>query len=113
MLINGIVNAAVNGGTKLFTELFLEGDLKDLKENKTNAKALCQALSDQLLGVHFSLIVHESVVTESYRPLHNNLLETFEQMKKSMQPHVGMVDLTSQPKLGIIPSVDCILGYSK
>lgn len=107
MLVSGIVNAAVNGGTKVFQDLFLE-DEKLSKEpiNAKFAQKLREAFMDQLKAVNFAIKVHERVMSEQYQGLHDNILESFEEMKKSMEPAIGVVDLNQPPTFGEIPSTD-------
>ena len=105
MLINGIVNAAVNGGTKLFQELFLEGDLSVLEENKKWAPHLRDAFVNQLKVVNFAISVHNHVVDDAFRPLHNQICEQFVEMQKTMEPQVGKVDFSqTTTELGEIPA---------
>lgn len=104
MLINGIVNAAVNGGTKLFQELFLEGDLANLPEQKKWAPKLKEAFVTQLKAVNFAISVHDYVVSDAYLPLHNQIKEQFVEMQKSMSSQVGTVDFSmTDTNLGKIP----------
>lgn len=104
MLINGIVNAAVNGGTKLFQELFLEGDLARLPEQLKWAPKLKEAFVTQLKAVNFAISVHNYVVADDFRPLHNQIVEQFVEMQKSMESQVGSVDFSvTTTNLGKIP----------
>ena len=104
MLINGIVNAAVNGGTKLFQELFLEGELSLLPDNKKWAPKLVDAFVTQLKVVNFAISVHNQVVDDAFRPLHNQICEQFVEMQKTMEPHTGKIDFTdNKTGIGEIP----------
>jgi hypothetical protein len=105
MLINGIVNAAVNGGTKLFQELFLEGDLSVLEENQKWAPHLKEAFVNQLKAVNFAISVHDHVVDDAFRPLHNQICEQFVEMQKTMEPQVGKIDFSqTKTEFGDIPA---------
>ncbi|OHS93837.1 SH3 domain containing protein [Tritrichomonas foetus] len=106
MLMSGIVNAAVNGGTKVFQELFLESDLKNEPINKKHSQNLKNAFADQLKAVHFALEVHSRVMSEQYAALHQNIIESFADMRSSMEKALGPVDLNEQPTFGTIPPVD-------
>lgn len=106
MLVSGIVNAAVNGGTKVFQELFLESELKDEPINAKFAQKLRESFMDQLKAVNFAIKVHERVMSEQYQGLHDNILESFEEMKKSMETAIGVVDLDQPPTFGEIPSTE-------
>jgi hypothetical protein len=109
MLASGIVNAAVNGGTKVFQDLFFESELKNEAIVEKFAPSLKIAFSDQLKAVNFALRVHEHVIAPDYIPLHANLLENFENMKQVMKPAIGEVDLTEPAGFGEIPATDFLL----
>ena len=106
MLASGIVNAAVNGGTKVFQELFLESDLKKEKDNVKNSKALKDAFADQLKAVNFALKVHDIVKSPQYADLHQNIVDNFGEMKKQMEKSLGPIDLDSPPTSFVIPPTD-------
>jgi hypothetical protein len=104
MLASGIVNAAVNGGTKVFQDLFFESDLKnDLTVRKFSAK-LKSAFADQLKAVNFALRVHWKVLTKEYIPLHRNIRENFGNMREVMEKAIGKIDLSAAATFGEIPS---------
>jgi hypothetical protein len=104
MLASGIVNAAVNGGTKVFQEVFLESDLKDDPAIKKFAEGLKTAFADQLKAVEFALKVHWFVIAPEYLPLHTNVRESFAKMQDVMEPAIGKVNLAEAPSFGEIPS---------
>jgi hypothetical protein len=104
MLASGIVNAAVNGGTKVFQEVFLESDLKDDPAVKKFAPDLKMAFADQLKAVEFALKVHWFVISPEYLPLHTNVRESFAKMQDVMEPAIGKVNLSEPPSFGAIPS---------
>ena len=106
MLMNGIVNAAVNGGTKVFQDLFLEGPLKNEPVNKKFGPALKTALADQLKAVNFALKIHPHVMSAQYQGLHENVVENFEKMREVMEQALGKVDLTEPAKFGEIPDTE-------
>ncbi|KAH0788706.1 SH3 domain containing protein [Histomonas meleagridis] len=106
MLQNGIVNAAVNGGTKIFQELFLESDLRLEKINQLNAQKLKDAFADQLKAVNFALQVHYIVKSAQYNELHQNIVENFEEMKKQMEKAIGTINLTERATMFEIPPTD-------
>jgi hypothetical protein len=106
MLTSGIVNAAVNGGTKVFQDLFFESELKFERINQRYSSELKQALCDQLKAVKFALMVHEHVMSEEYRPLHVNIQDNFGRMKESLERVIGEIDLAEKPGFGSIPCLD-------
>jgi hypothetical protein len=103
MLASGIVNAAVNGGTKVFQEVFLESDLKDDPTVQKFADRLKSAFADQLKAVSFALKIHWCVIASEYVPLHENISENFVEMQTVMAPAIGTIDLTEPPLFGEIP----------
>ena len=106
MLMSGIVNAAVNGGTKVFQDLFLEGPLKDEPLSQQFGPALKDAFADQLKAVNFALKIHPHVMSAQYQGLHENVVENFEKMREVMEPAIGKVDLSEPAKFGEIPPLD-------
>jgi hypothetical protein len=112
MLANGIVNAAVNGGTKIFQDLFLEGDLKNEPINKQHGPALKIAFADQLKAVAFALRVHSNVMSMQYVPLHENIMSSFAAMRKVMETAIGPVDINEAPSFGAVPSISWLKKYT-
>jgi hypothetical protein len=105
-LIQGIVNAAVNGGTQVFQDLFLEGPLKEKPEIKKFAGDLMNAFRDQLKAVRFALRIHDAVMTGQDWLLHESWVKSFEEAQTSMGKVLGTVDLDEPPSFGEIPSTD-------
>ncbi|KAK8898902.1 hypothetical protein M9Y10_001194 [Tritrichomonas musculus] len=106
LLIQGIVNAAVNGGTKVFQDLFLEGPLKDEPGNQKFAGKLIRAFDDQLKAINFALKIHESIMTSTDQALHEVWVENFNSALKTMSRVIGEINLNEQPSFGKIPPVD-------
>jgi hypothetical protein len=103
MLASGIVNAAVNGGTKVFQEIFLESDLKDDPGIAKFAEGLKTAFADQLKAVDFALKVHSCVISPEYLPLHENVTENFVKMQDVMAPAIGRVNLNEPLSFTEVP----------
>jgi hypothetical protein len=110
MLANGIVNAAVNGGTKIFQNLFLEL-LKDEPINAKHAPELKKAFADQLKVVAFALRVHSNVMSTQYIPLHENIMSSFASMKTVMEQAIGPVNIDDPPEIGVLPSISWLEPY--
>jgi hypothetical protein len=106
MLTSGIVSAAVNGGTKVFQEVFLESDLKYDPQVKKFAPDLKRAFADQLKAVRFALRVHWNVISPDYIPLYENLKGKFQEMQTVMFKAIGTIDLSAPATFGEIPSTD-------
>jgi len=109
MLITGIVNAAVNGGTAVFQQIFLESDLAKEAEIAKHAPSLIDAFKDQLKAVFFALVIHEKIVPEVNKPLHQNACENFKAMVEKMKPAIdkdNTLDLhTYVPTFGEVPDL--------
>jgi len=114
MLITGIVNAAVNGGTAVFQQIFLESPMAKEPICQRYAQALKNAFSDQLRAVNFALIIHDQIVPDVSRPLHEQALGNFKDMASKMEPAIGKVDF-SQGKayFGEIPPTDFLTPKDK
>jgi len=112
MLINGIVNAAVNGGTKLLQDLFLaDNNFAKEENNLKHANELKVAFSDQLKAVKYALRVHEAIVPIEFRPLHENCAIGFEKMVEQMEVAIGHVDFDSPPSFGELPGYDTFADF--
>lgn len=109
MLINGIVNAAVNGGTKLLMETFLLSDLTQDPNVSKFSEQLKTAFADQIKTVKFAIDVHFDVVSETYIPLHQSIIVSFKTMKKEMKVCLGDVDCSAAPSFGPLPDATFII----
>jgi len=103
MLLNGIVNAAVNGGLIIFVKLFLEGPLKDEETNLTHANDLRKAIMDQLSILNFAISIHEKVINEAMKGLHEIILSNFQKSIYEIEPFIGEVCFIKETSVGIIP----------
>ncbi|OHT13909.1 hypothetical protein TRFO_15792 [Tritrichomonas foetus] len=113
LLIQGIVNAAVNGGTKVFQDLFLEGPLKDEENNLKFADKLKEAFLDQLKAVNFALKIHTSIMTDADRALHENWEESFVAAQETMSHVLGKFSLDDSPSFGELPSLEFLKDLEK
>ena len=104
LLIQGIVNANVNGGTAVFRELFLEGPLKNEPGNRAHAEALRSSFRNQLKAIKFAMKIHEAVMSENERALHENWETGVEAAEKSFEPVIGKMNYEEPPTFGEIPS---------
>jgi len=99
MALNGVVDAAVNGGTGNY-ETFINGKYRDINpeiyedvsstpEKKRIAADLVRVLKDQLEILEWGVQVHGSKCSEQLKPLHEHITMMFAKMKKSM---IEMID---------------------
>eukprot|EP00808_Paulinella_micropora_P006852 g52088.t1 len=86
MALNGILDAAVNGGAKKYTDAFLsEVYLKDNPTHGVFQKDLKQALRHQLEALKKGLGVFGERCGESYEGLHEHLKRQYGQMRETMK----------------------------
>ena len=112
MLINGIVNAAVNGGTKLLQDLFLgENDFAKEEINLKYSKDLILSFIDQLKTVKFALNIHKYVVPLEFKPLHDNCENDFIQMVQQMKIVIGEINFNENPNYGILPNLNFLKKF--
>jgi len=109
MLINGIVNAAVNGGTKVLQDLFLGKCAFAMEpENVQNRQTLQTAFGDQLKALDFALKVHIVVVPETYLALHHVCEENFKKMIETTIPVIGEFNINDNPSFGALPPTNVL-----
>lgn len=86
MKIQGVVDAAVNGGTTKYEEAFLVDEY--LKKNPNDApyvKKLKTLIADQIPIWKVALNLHRQKVSPDLIPLHNWLEECFANMQKHVE----------------------------
>lgn len=88
MCLNGIIDAAVNGGTKLYIEAFMGKDF--LEENPSEKfvhlqQNLKKSLLDQLISIDQSLQVYGSRCDEKLMALYDHLIKMSAVMTESVQ----------------------------
>jgi hypothetical protein len=52
-------------------------------------------------------------MSQQYLPLHQNILQSFETMKKIVEPAIGKIDLGEPAYFGEIPPTDCLMGVEE
>jgi hypothetical protein len=112
-LLQGVVVAAVNGGTQVFIELFLKGPLKDDPEVKPFADSLKTALRDQMKAIKFGLDVHAAVMKEQERTLHETWEHNFEDAKKKTADVLREIDFNERAGFGTIPSTSFLADATR
>uniref|UniRef100_A0AAY4BZW4 Dedicator of cytokinesis 3 n=1 Tax=Denticeps clupeoides TaxID=299321 RepID=A0AAY4BZW4_9TELE len=85
MCLNGVIDAAVNGGIARYQEAFFDkeyiGSHAEDTEKITQLKDLMQ---DQVHILGIGLAVHEKLVHPEMRPLHKKLIEQFHMMRTTL-----------------------------
>ncbi|XP_051911224.1 dedicator of cytokinesis protein 4b isoform X3 [Hippocampus zosterae] len=85
MCLNGVVDAAVNGGLARYQEAFFVKDyVMNHPEDGEKIGRLRELMFEQAHILEYGLAVHEKVVPQDMRPLHKKLLDQFHLMKSSL-----------------------------
>lgn len=90
MKIQGVVDAAVNGGTSKYEEAFLvEEYLKMNPNDKSLVEKLENLIADQIPILEFALSVHRMKVSSDLLPLHERMEECFHKMQQHIESKYG------------------------
>uniref|UniRef100_UPI00358E5EA5 dedicator of cytokinesis protein 4 isoform X3 n=1 Tax=Myxine glutinosa TaxID=7769 RepID=UPI00358E5EA5 len=85
MSLNGVIDAAVNGGISRYQEaFFLKEYVENHPEDWDRIVRLRELMHEQVHILREGLSVHDKLVTQDMRPLHNKLLEQFQVMQNSL-----------------------------
>ncbi|CAN0037645.1 unnamed protein product [Lampetra planeri] len=89
MCLNGVINAAVNGGIARYQEAFFDKEyLATHPEDVEKIGRLKDVMLEQVYILGAGLSVHERFVHPEMRPLHRKLLEQFQMMRSSLASQV-------------------------
>lgn len=84
MCLNGVIDAAVNGGVSRYQEAFFVKDyILSHPEDGEKIARLRELMLEQAQILEFGLAVHEKFVPQDMRPLHKKLVDQFFVMKSS------------------------------
>ncbi|XP_006859416.1 PREDICTED: dedicator of cytokinesis protein 4 [Chrysochloris asiatica] len=85
MCLNGVIDAAVNGGVSRYQEAFFVKDyILSHPEDGEKIARLRELMLEQAQILEFGLAVHEKFVPQDMRPLHKKLVDQFFVMKSSL-----------------------------
>ncbi|KAA0720700.1 Dedicator of cytokinesis protein 4 [Triplophysa tibetana] len=85
MCLNGVIDAAVNGGLARYQEAFFAKDyIMNHPEDGDKIGRLRELMFEQAHILEFGLAVHEKFVPQDMRPLHKKLVDQFHLMKSSL-----------------------------
>lgn len=90
MKIQGIVDAAVNGGTGKYEDAFIAEEY--LIKNPNDVKLvdnLKDLIADQIPIIEVALHVHRTKVPHDLLPLHDRLVECFNKMQSHVEERYG------------------------
>lgn len=90
MKIQGVVDAAVNGGTTKYEEAFLTDEYLKMNPNDfAFVEKLKNLIADQIPILEVSLNVHRLKVSSELQPLHERLEECFGKMQLHVETKYG------------------------
>uniref|UniRef100_G3Q563 Dedicator of cytokinesis 4b n=1 Tax=Gasterosteus aculeatus aculeatus TaxID=481459 RepID=G3Q563_GASAC len=85
MCLNGVIDAAVNGGLARYQEAFFAKDyIMNHPEDGEKIGRLRELMFEQAHILEYGLAVHEKFVPQDMRPLHKKLVDQFHLMKSSL-----------------------------
>uniref|UniRef100_A0A670J6W0 Dedicator of cytokinesis protein 4 n=1 Tax=Podarcis muralis TaxID=64176 RepID=A0A670J6W0_PODMU len=85
MCLNGVIDAAVNGGVTRYQEAFFVKEyILNHPEDGEKIACLRELMLEQAQILEFGLAVHEKFVPQDMRPLHKKLVDQFFVMKSSL-----------------------------
>ncbi|XP_077194626.1 dedicator of cytokinesis protein 4 isoform X4 [Paroedura picta] len=85
MCLNGVIDAAVNGGVSRYQEAFFVKEyILNHPEDAEKITCLRELMLEQAQILEFGLAVHEKFVPQDMRPLHKKLVDQFFVMKSSL-----------------------------
>jgi len=102
MILSGTVDAAVNGGINKYREAFFSPDYLASEPGETSSVECLAGLITELARLlDEALEVHGELVQEQLKPLHDSLLQKFQEMKAGMQRSalISSPVRTRQPKI--------------
>ncbi|KAM6977028.1 dedicator of cytokinesis protein 3-like isoform 1-T1 [Aplochiton taeniatus] len=90
MCLNGVIDAAVNGGIARYQEAFFDKDyVNSHPEDTERITQLKDLMQEQVHILGVGLAVHEKLVHPEMRPLHKKLVDQFHIMRTGLH-HQGM-----------------------
>ncbi|XP_053487199.1 dedicator of cytokinesis protein 4 [Ictalurus furcatus] len=85
MCLNGVIDAAVNGGLTRYQEAFFAKDyISNHLEDGDKITRLRELMFEQAHILEYGLAVHEKFVPQDMRPLHKKLIDQFHVMRSSL-----------------------------
>ncbi|XP_035238062.1 dedicator of cytokinesis protein 3-like [Anguilla anguilla] len=85
MCLNGVIDAAVNGGVARYQEAFFDKQyISSHPEDTEKIAQLRDLMQEQVHVLGIGLAVHEKLVHPEMRPLHKKLIDQFQMMRSSL-----------------------------
>uniref|UniRef100_A0A3Q3F4H7 Dedicator of cytokinesis 3 n=1 Tax=Labrus bergylta TaxID=56723 RepID=A0A3Q3F4H7_9LABR len=97
MCLNGVIDAAVNGGIARYQEAFFDKDyISSHQEDTERITHLKDLMQEQVHILGVGLAVHEKLVHPEMRPLHKKLVDQFHMMRTGLHHVMPGVDRFGQ-----------------
>uniref|UniRef100_A0A8C9WB81 Dedicator of cytokinesis 3 n=1 Tax=Scleropages formosus TaxID=113540 RepID=A0A8C9WB81_SCLFO len=107
MCLNGVIDAAVNGGIARYQEAFFDKEyISSHPEDTEKITQLKDLMQEQVHILGVGLAVHEKLVHPEMRPLHKKLIDQFQMMRSSLC-HVSYVYESYASVQSVIYSESC------
>uniref|UniRef100_A0A8C2KWU3 Dedicator of cytokinesis 3 n=1 Tax=Cyprinus carpio TaxID=7962 RepID=A0A8C2KWU3_CYPCA len=91
MCLNGVIDAAVNGGIARYQEAFFDKEyISSHPEDTEKITQLKDLMQEQVHILGMGLAVHEKLVHPEMRPLHKKLIDQFQMMRSSLYKNVKL-----------------------
>ncbi|KAJ3444600.1 dock4 protein [Anaeramoeba flamelloides] len=85
MALNGVIDAAVNGGINMYVNAFLQDKyLKDYPSDENLVLKMKQLLVNQLYILNVGLSLHNRLCPDNFRPFHDKMKIQFDDMKEKL-----------------------------
>ncbi|XP_062843151.1 dedicator of cytokinesis protein 3 isoform X2 [Trichomycterus rosablanca] len=85
MCLNGVIDAAVNGGIARYQEVFFDKEyITSHPEDTEKIAQLKDLMQEQVHVLGVGLAVHDKLVHPEMRPLHKKLIDQFQMMRSSL-----------------------------
>ncbi|XP_043933928.1 dedicator of cytokinesis protein 3 [Protopterus annectens] len=96
MCLNGVIDAAVNGGIARYQEAFFDKEyILSHPEDAEKIAQLKDLMQEQVHILGVGLAVHEKFVHPEMRPLHKKLIDQFQMMRSSLCHELQGIDKLS------------------
>uniref|UniRef100_A0A669EPB4 Dedicator of cytokinesis 3 n=1 Tax=Oreochromis niloticus TaxID=8128 RepID=A0A669EPB4_ORENI len=99
MTLNGVIDAAVNGGIARYQEAFFDKEyITSHPEDTEKITQLKDLMQEQVHILGVGLAVHEKLVHPEMRPLHKKLIDQFQMMRSSLCHVSSQNNIILQPQ---------------
>uniref|UniRef100_A0A3B3Z9L3 Uncharacterized protein n=1 Tax=Periophthalmus magnuspinnatus TaxID=409849 RepID=A0A3B3Z9L3_9GOBI len=103
MTLNGVIDAAVNGGIARYQEAFFDKEyITSHPEDTDKITQLKDLMQEQVHILGVGLAVHEKLVHPEMRPLHKKLIDQFQMMRTSLCHGLPGLDKLGNTHRGIL-----------